>query len=317
MTIDLTGTDDMQGGPVNCGEAQAISACRVAYKLLINPRQPAERRRLPGADRATCARGSMLAAEEPAPCQWYFTPLGLLIDLVVKALAEVLPEQAAGASYGDSMVIGLSGIDPRNGRPLARPRADGRRLGRVAGLRRRGRADQQRQRLAQGPADRGAGDEVPAAADALRRSAPTPAARGAGAAATAIVREYTVDGEEATLYLWFERSRTPAWGLFGGVDATPPDVVINPGRDDERHMLKASRVTLRRGDVVRTMTGGGGGFGVPGDRDEQLVRADVRDGHVSAGGRARDLRGAVMSVDARVEPPARWRPGRPASTPSS
>ena len=40
MTIDLTGTDDAQGGPVNCGEAQAISACRVAYKLLINPDNP-------------------------------------------------------------------------------------------------------------------------------------------------------------------------------------------------------------------------------------------------------------------------------------
>ena len=59
----------------------------------------------------------MLAAEEPAPCQWYFTPLGLLIDLVVKALADVLPEQAAGASYGDSMVISMSGVDPRNGNP--------------------------------------------------------------------------------------------------------------------------------------------------------------------------------------------------------
>ena len=43
----------------------------------------------------------------------------------------------------------------------------------------------------------------------------------------------------------------------------PPDVVINPGREDERHMLKASRLPLRRGDVVRTMTGGGGGFGDP------------------------------------------------------
>ena len=29
----------------------------------------------------------------------------------------MLPEQAAGASYGDSMVIGIAGIDHRNGRP--------------------------------------------------------------------------------------------------------------------------------------------------------------------------------------------------------
>ena len=107
----------MQAGPVNCGEAQAISAARVAYKLLINPDNPPNG----GAFRALIGEGARGARcsrpQDPAPCQWYFTPLGLLIDLVVKALAEALPDQAAGASYGDSMVISLSGIDPRNGRP--------------------------------------------------------------------------------------------------------------------------------------------------------------------------------------------------------
>lgn len=40
-----------------------------------------------------------------------------------------------------------------------------------------------------------------------------------------------------SLYLWFERSVTPAWGLFGGGDAVGPNVVVNPGREDERHMV--------------------------------------------------------------------------------
>ena len=40
MTLDLTATDDAAAGPVNCGEAQAISACRVAYKLLVAPDLP-------------------------------------------------------------------------------------------------------------------------------------------------------------------------------------------------------------------------------------------------------------------------------------
>jgi N-methylhydantoinase B len=87
--------------------------------------------------------------------------------------------------------------------------------------------------------------------------------------------------DDTTLFLWFERSRTPGWGLFGGKDATPPIVVLNPGRDDERHMLKCSRVKLNRGDVVRTMTGGGGGCGDPAQRDPEAVRGDVRDRHVS------------------------------------
>jgi N-methylhydantoinase B len=97
-----------------------------------------------------------------------------------------------------------------------------------------------------------------------------------------VVREYTLDCESAQLFLWFERSVTPAWGLFGGSAARPPLVVLNPGREDERRMLKASRIPLKRGDVVRTMTGGGGGFGTPDERDSELVRADVRNRHVSA-----------------------------------
>jgi N-methylhydantoinase B len=79
-----------------------------------------------------------------------------------------------------------------------------------------------------------------------------------------------------------ERTQCAPWGLFGGRDATPPTVVLNSGGDDERRMLKASRVRLRRGDVVRTMTGGGGGFGDPRERDPERVRADVRNRHVTA-----------------------------------
>jgi N-methylhydantoinase B len=288
MTIDLTGSDDMQAGPVNCGEAQAISAARVAYKLLINPENPPNG----GAFRALdvhVRRGSMLAAEDPAPCQWYFTPLGLLIDLVVKALADALPEQAAGASYGDSMVISLSGIDPRNGRPWLdlEPTVGG--WGAWQG------SDGE-----SGLINNVNGSLKDLPIEVLETKFPLRLSHygfrtdsgGAGRwrGGNGIVREYTVESDSAVLYLWFERSRTPAWGLRGGADATPPDVVINPGREDERHMLKCSRVTLKRGDVVRTMTGGGGGFGEPRDRDDELVRADVRDGHVSRGA-AREIYG--------------------------
>ena len=112
MVLDLSGTDDVAVGPINCGAPQAISAARVAYKLLVNPDRPVDG----GAFRPLEVKvrpGSLLAAEEPARCEWYFTPLGLLIDLVVKALAPALPERVAAASYGDSMVIGIEGRDPR------------------------------------------------------------------------------------------------------------------------------------------------------------------------------------------------------------
>ena len=104
------------------------------------------------------------------------------------------------------------------------------------------------------------------------------------------MREFEVECDEAYVSLWWERSKTPAWGLFGGCDATPPDSSINPGRDDERHMLKATRLVLKRGDVIRGSSGGGGGFGDPAERDPERVRADVRDGQLSASAAAELLR---------------------------
>jgi N-methylhydantoinase B len=280
MTIDLTESDDAKPGPVNCGEAQAISACRVAYKLLVNPENPPNG----GAFRPLAVRvrrGSMLAAEEPFPCQWYFTPLGLLIDLVVKALASVLPDKAAGASYGDSMVIGIAGLDERTGRPFfdLEPTVGG--WGAWQG------SDGE-----DGLINNVNGSLKDLPIEVIETKFPIRMTQygfrtdsgGAGGwrGGNGVVREYTLDCESAQLFLWFERSVTPAWGLFGGGAAQPPLVVLNPGREDERRMLKASRVALKRGDVVRTMTGGGGGFGPPDQRDSELVRADVRNRHVSA-----------------------------------
>jgi len=279
MTIDLSESDDARGGPVNCGDAQAISACRVAYKLLINPDNPPNG----GGFRPLTVkvrRGSMLGAEEPYPCQWYFTPLGLLIDLVVKALAEVLPEQAAGASYGDSMVIGIAGIDDRNARPWfdLEPTVGG--WGAWQG------SDGE-----DGLINNVNGSLKDLPIEVLETKYPMRMTHygfradsgGAGRwrGGNGIVREYTVDCEQAHVSLWFERSKTPAWGLFGGGDAVPPIVVLNPGTDREEQLLKASRHGLQRGDVIRTMTGGGGGFGNPRDRLPDDVRRDVRNGHVT------------------------------------
>jgi len=279
MTIDLSDSDDAARGPVNCGEAQAISACRVAYKLLINPENPPNG----GAFRPLTVKvreGSLLAAREPSPCQWYFTPLGLLIDLVVKALAEVLPEQAAGASYGDSMVIGLSGVDPRNGQPWfdleptvggwgAWHGSDGEDalINNVNGSLKDLPIEVLETKFPMRMTEYG-----------IRADSGGP---GAWRGGNGVIREYTLDCDRAELFLWFERSRTPGWGLFGGRDATPPVVVVNPGREDERRMLKASRVVLGPGAVIRTMTGGGGGFGGPGGRDPERVEEDVRNRHVT------------------------------------
>lgn len=280
LTIDLCGSDDIAQGPVNCGASQAVSVARVAYKLLINPDRPVDG----GAFRPLHVKvrdGSMLAAVEPAPCEWYFTPLGLLIDLVVKALASVMPERAAAASYGDSMVIGISGTDPRNGLPflLYEPTVGG--WGAWHG------SDGQ-----DGLINNVNGSLKDMAIEVLETKYPIhmleyafrtdSGGPGQWRGGTGVERKYVVETDDAKLMLWFERSRTPAWGLLDGCAATPPEVIIDGGEENKYSMLKVTARPLHRGDVVTTRTGGGGGYGNPRERDSRAVARDLREGFISS-----------------------------------
>src|SRR5581483_9287523 len=100
--------------------------------------------------------------------------------------------------------------------------------------------------------------------------------------------------------LWLDRSGTPAWGLFGGCDAVGPDVIVNAGRRDERRMLKVNAHPLEAGSVVDLLTGGGGGFGKPFERDTERVRMDVLDGYVSRDAARRDY-GVVLDDDLEID----------------
>ena len=239
--------------------------------------------------------GSLLAAEEPAPCAWYFTTLGLLIDLVVKALAPVIPELAAGASYGDSMAFGAADIDPRNGALFfhLEPTVGG--WGAWQGSDGEGSLINNVNGAMKDFPVEILETKVPLR---VHRYAIRPDSGGAGRwrGGNGVIREFELLCDEATVYLWWERSTTPAWGLFGGHDGAPPEVVINPGRDDERHQLKSAGTLLRRGDVVRGSTGEGGGYGDPAKRDRAAINADIANGDVS-----NDAARKLYSDDAGVD----------------
>jgi N-methylhydantoinase B len=66
-----------------------------------------------------------------------------------------------------------------------------------------------------------------------------------------------------------------------GVEITSPDGA-------RRHVRKATQHPIAAGEVVRIMTGGGGGFGPPSEREPDAIRRDVREGYVSREAARRD-----------------------------
>ena len=278
VDFDVTGSADQTMGPVNCGAAQAVSALRVGYKLLVSPDSNSNG----GSFRPLTTQvrsGSVLGAVAPAPCQWYFSHLGLLIDLVSKAMAPAMPDRVASASHGDSMIITAAGFDPRFGRNFVSMEATLGGWGAWKGM------DGESAMINN---VNGSLKDLPVEMMETRYPLrineysirPNSGGPGQWRGGNGVVREYEFLAD-CVVGLWFERSKTPAWGLFGGSDAQGPEVVINPGRHDEVRTLKANARKIKAGDVVRLAVGGGGGFGDVAQRSREDIEYDIVNGFIT------------------------------------
>src|SRR5450830_1834798 len=81
-----------------------------------------------------------------------------------------------------------------------------------------------------------------------------------------------------------DRVHCKPWGLDGGGDAMGNGLAVrHKGEWKTDHPnAKIFNVRLERGDAYKRLSGGGGGFGNPLDRDLESVAEDVREGYVSA-----------------------------------
>jgi N-methylhydantoinase B len=92
-----------------------------------------------------------------------------------------------------------------------------------------------------------------------------------------IVRDYRITAETATTTATCGRHEFPPWGVDGANDGSRNalEFIYADGREtDVVGMI--SRHPVRRDDVVRILTGTGGGWGNPLERDPSAVASDVR-----------------------------------------
>jgi N-methylhydantoinase B len=277
--IDLAGSAPQTSGCLNCGFAQTISAARLAFKFLINPDVPASG----GTFRClhvSAPRRSMFAAEEPAACQYYGPHLNLLIDLFIKIMSPVLPDRVTGSQCADAMNVILDGLVSDSGRwmcgeSLAVGWGAGRDLDGSSAL-----------------VDYAGGDLKNFPVELIEARYPIRVhgyglvqdSGGAGRrrGGLAIFREYELFDDTTHVSLWFERSVTPPWGVFGGGQGQTPSIDLERPGVPAMHALKCSHVAAGRGSRLRAVTGGGGGYGAPRERERELVAADIADGYVSS-----------------------------------
>ena len=80
-----------------------------------------------------------------------------------------------------------------------------------------------------------------------------------------------------------DRQKIPPWGLLGGQPGKVGKFVINPGTTEERVLPsgKNSDITLQPNDILSVQTPGSGGYGPPGERNNDSILMDQISGKVS------------------------------------
>jgi N-methylhydantoinase B len=109
-----------------------------------------------------------------------------------------------------------------------------------------------------------------------------------------VIRDVRVLCDRAELATRMENTLVAPYGVAGGRAGRTGQITLNPGAPSERVLPgQGDGVQVKRGDVLRFETCGGGGWGDPLTRDAMRVRQDVARGFVTARG-ARDDYGVVV-----------------------
>jgi N-methylhydantoinase B len=109
-----------------------------------------------------------------------------------------------------------------------------------------------------------------------------------------VVRDVRVLCEKAELATRMENTLVAPYGVAGGRAGRTGRITLNPGTPGERELLPlGDGIVLRRGDLLRFETCGGGGWGDPLERDPERVRTDVARGFITARGAFEDY-GVVL-----------------------
>jgi N-methylhydantoinase B len=241
--------------------------------------------------------GTILNPRLPGACAARALTGYRMLDVMLGALAQALPDRVPAAGEGGNTVLSIGGLDARRksfvivdmitGAWGARPDKDGMEA-----------VTNPSQNMSNTPV------EVLEAQHPIRidEYAFVPDSCGAGKwrGGLGLRRRYTLLNDEATLQLRSDRVKFLPYGLEGGKPARGTRNVLNPG-SAQREMPAKFATVLKRGDVIQHDQPGGGGFGDPFARDPARVAADVRDEKITVEFARREHGVAIAPVTFEVD----------------
>ncbi|WP_113350755.1 hydantoinase B/oxoprolinase family protein [Rhizobium sp. ERR 1071] len=280
LTADFTGCPPAVAGPINCAAGALQSAVRTIFKALVAPQAPSNEGWFRPLS-VIAPKGSVFTAEKPSPTGWYYEGSVHASELVWKALAKLMPERFSAGSYTSLCVLYVSGKDEA-GQPFIHiePQHGG------WGASRDGDGANALIALTDGDTYNYSVEVIEARFPLLVRRYGLNVEGGSGAGRRrggfGVIRDYEILGDGASAYCSFGRTDTPPWGIEGGKSGSINLLQLKESGGKVRNFGREPHIELKRGDLVRIITGGGGGWGDPRAREREQVRRDVEDGYITS-----------------------------------
>ena len=210
--------------------------------------------------------GSVLNPKPPAPVRARLLPSYRVFNAVMKALAQVAPDQVMAEGYDTTTPVCLSHLG-ENGYNIYLEILGG---GYGAGLKNDGcdGVDSPLSNCANIPIE---SLEMDYPFLRVERYALRPGSGGAGArrGGLGFERSYRILKDGVQFATYGDRFTSPAEGLFGADDGAPAETHIQRG-DDVIALRSKIGCPVQKGDLLVVRTGGGGGYG-PADRRPQAM----------------------------------------------
>jgi N-methylhydantoinase B len=260
VVIDFTGSSPQVAGSINAVEAITFSACFYVFRCLLREDVPATTG-LMRPIQLIAPAGTVVNARPPAAVAGGNVETSQrIVDVLLHALAQALPDRIPAASSGTMNNLTIGGMDERSGTPV--PFA-------------------YYETIAGGSGASAAGDGVSGVHTHMTNSLNTPAEAleysyplrvtkyslrsGSGGdgehrGGDGIVREIEVL-TDATVTVLSDRRKMRPYGLNNGGDGAAGRTVIQRADGFEEELPGKTSTRLKRGERVRVETPGGGGWG--------------------------------------------------------
>lgn len=297
--MDFTGTGQAVFAPINCSIYGAESGARIAFSALLSPHAPPNDG-FYSPLKVVAPKGSLFNADSPYPVSCDWEPIQILIDVVMKALAGILPERIPAGHFLSIIGTIVGGIDDRTGAPfvLCEPQAGGWGAGWCK--------DGEKGLVA---ICDGETYVVPVEVCEYRypvrveQFSFNPAA-GAGEfrGGNGLIRDYRILNSGAQLTTMASRHKIAPWGFAGGRDGSVNDVQIHTAGGEVKSAATWSHEPLNRGDLIRLISGGGGGYGDPEKRPVEKVLEDWRNDFVTLEEAKEEYGVVIDEATGRAEP---------------